>query len=47
MVGMWKGAMCSVATREKGRAMLNELMLNPRFATQTFLSLVGEIRSSC
>lgn len=47
VVGMWRGAMCSVATREKGRAMLSDLMLNPRFATQTFLTLIGEIRNSC
>lgn len=27
--------------------MLSQLMLNPRFATATFLSLVTEMRNSC
>ncbi|XP_054474453.1 liver-enriched gene 1, tandem duplicate 1 isoform X2 [Anoplopoma fimbria] len=40
LVRMWKNAMCSVTTREKGREMLEQLLLNPRFATSTFLSIV-------
>uniref|UniRef100_A0A3P9KY90 Protein LEG1 homolog n=1 Tax=Oryzias latipes TaxID=8090 RepID=A0A3P9KY90_ORYLA len=47
LVRMWKGAMCSVATREKGRVLLEQLILNPSFATSTLLSIIPEIASSC
>ncbi|KAM9840280.1 protein LEG1 homolog [Aulostomus maculatus] len=40
MVGMWERAMCSVATREKGREMLEQLLLNPAYATTTFMSII-------
>ncbi|XP_070705881.1 protein LEG1 homolog [Pempheris klunzingeri] len=47
LVRMWKGAMCSVTTREKGREMLGQLLLNPGYATNTFLTIVTGMSSSC
>ncbi|XP_068433556.1 protein LEG1 homolog [Clinocottus analis] len=47
VVRMWRSAMCSVSTREKGRDMLGQLLLDPRFATSTFLSIVGEMTRGC
>ncbi|KAF1376463.1 hypothetical protein PFLUV_G00211760 [Perca fluviatilis] len=47
LVSMWKSAMCSVNTREKGSKLLEELLLNPSFATQTFLSIITGMTSSC
>nr|XP_040017459.1 protein LEG1 homolog [Gasterosteus aculeatus aculeatus] len=47
LVRMWRSAMCSVATREKGREMLEQLLLNPGFATSTFLSIISEMTTSC
>uniref|UniRef100_A0A8C3APF7 Protein LEG1 homolog n=2 Tax=Cyclopterus lumpus TaxID=8103 RepID=A0A8C3APF7_CYCLU len=47
LVRMWKGAMCSVTTREKGREMLGQLLLNPGFATSTFLSIISEMTRGC
>ena len=44
---MWRGAMCSVTTREKGREMLGQLLLDPTFATTTFLSIVTGMATSC
>ncbi|XP_077408086.1 protein LEG1 homolog [Vanacampus margaritifer] len=40
LVRMWRRVMCSVTTREKGREMLEQLLLNPGFATGTFLSII-------
>ncbi|KAM9339662.1 protein LEG1 homolog [Symphorus nematophorus] len=40
LMNMWKKAMCSVETREKGRAMLEQLLLQPGSATGTFLAIV-------
>ncbi|XP_034756944.1 protein LEG1 homolog [Etheostoma cragini] len=47
LVRMWRSAMCSVNTREKGRQMLEQLLLDPTFATQTFLSIITGMTSSC
>lgn len=47
LVRLWKKAMCSVSTREKGREMLKQLMLNPSFATNTFMSIVTGMTTSC
>ncbi|KAG7240307.1 hypothetical protein INR49_027118 [Caranx melampygus] len=47
LVRMWKSAMCSVTTREKGREMLEQLLLNPSFATSSFLSIVTGMTTSC
>uniref|UniRef100_A0A3Q2ZL56 Protein LEG1 homolog n=1 Tax=Hippocampus comes TaxID=109280 RepID=A0A3Q2ZL56_HIPCM len=47
LVRMWRSAMCSVTTREKGREMLEQLLLNPGFATTTFLSIITGMATSC
>ncbi|XP_017264547.1 protein LEG1 homolog [Kryptolebias marmoratus] len=47
LVNMWKGAMCSVSTREKGKELMEQLMLNPGFATTTFLSIITGMATSC
>uniref|UniRef100_A0A665WF98 Protein LEG1 homolog n=1 Tax=Echeneis naucrates TaxID=173247 RepID=A0A665WF98_ECHNA len=39
-------AMCSVTTREKGREMLEQLLLNPSYATSSFLSIVTGMTTS-
>ncbi|KAG7282086.1 hypothetical protein CRUP_023602, partial [Coryphaenoides rupestris] len=40
LVRMWENTMCSVAAREKGRALLEQLVLSPTFVPATFLSIV-------
>ncbi|XP_056872382.1 protein LEG1 homolog [Takifugu flavidus] len=47
LVRMWKSAMCSVTTREKGREMLGQLLLNPSFATSSLLTIITETSRSC
>ncbi|XP_051265528.1 protein LEG1 homolog [Dicentrarchus labrax] len=47
LVRLWKSAMCSVSTRERGREMLGQLLLNPSFATNTFLSIITGMTTSC
>lgn len=47
LVRLWKGAMCSVNTRQKGAQVLEQLLLNPSFATSTFLSIISEMTTSC
>jgi len=45
LVSMWKKAMCSVETREKGRAMLEQLLLQPGSATGTFVTIITGLGS--
>uniref|UniRef100_A0A3B3VBL2 Protein LEG1 homolog n=1 Tax=Poecilia latipinna TaxID=48699 RepID=A0A3B3VBL2_9TELE len=47
MVRMWKGAMCSVTTREKGKDLLEQLLTNPSFPTASFLSFITEMTTAC
>ncbi|XP_061126491.1 protein LEG1 homolog [Syngnathus typhle] len=47
LVRMWRSAMCSVTTREKGSEMLEQLLLNPTFATSSFLSIITGMATSC
>ncbi|XP_040919833.1 protein LEG1 homolog [Toxotes jaculatrix] len=47
LVRVWKNAMCSVTTRQKGREMLEQLLLNPSFATNSFLSIITGMATSC
>ncbi|KAF7655715.1 hypothetical protein LDENG_00051970 [Lucifuga dentata] len=47
MPRMWRRAMCSISNREKGRAMLEQLLLNPGFATTTFLSILTGMVVGC
>ncbi|MED6262906.1 hypothetical protein ATANTOWER_029061, partial [Ataeniobius toweri] len=47
MVRMWKGAMCSMTSRERGKELLEQLIINPSFPTTTFLSVITEMSRSC
>lgn len=47
LVRMWQSAMCSVTTREKGREMLEQLLLDPSYATTSFLSIITSMATSC
>ncbi|XP_070782433.1 protein LEG1 homolog [Enoplosus armatus] len=47
LVRMWKSAMCSVDSRQKGREMLEQLVLNPSYARDTFMSIVSTMITSC
>ncbi|KAM4528663.1 protein LEG1 homolog [Fundulus diaphanus] len=47
LVRMWKGAMCSLSTREKGNQLLEQLITNPSFPTTTFLSVITEMTTTC
>ncbi|XP_061755602.1 protein LEG1 homolog [Nerophis ophidion] len=47
LISMWRGSMCSVITREKGREMLEQLLLDPSFPTSTFLSIIINMATSC
>nr|XP_020459478.1 protein LEG1 homolog isoform X2 [Monopterus albus] len=40
LIRAWRSAMCSVDAREKGREMLEQLVLNPSFPTSTVFSLI-------
>ncbi|XP_068610091.1 protein LEG1 homolog [Brachionichthys hirsutus] len=44
LLSMWNRSMCSVATRENGRQMLEQLLLNPSFAASSFLTIVNRMR---
>ncbi|KAK2856393.1 hypothetical protein Q5P01_005128 [Channa striata] len=47
LVRLWKSAMCSVTTREKGREMLEQLLLDPSYATNTFMAIITGMSTSC
>ncbi|KAM6964798.1 protein LEG1 homolog [Aplochiton taeniatus] len=47
LVRLWGSAMCSEQTREKGRVLLEQLILDPGFATSTFFSIITEMSTSC
>ncbi|XP_010881215.2 protein LEG1 homolog [Esox lucius] len=47
LVKMWRSAMCSDKAREKGRELLKDLVLNPKFAVSTFVSILTEMTRSC
>ncbi|XP_062267020.1 protein LEG1 homolog [Platichthys flesus] len=47
LVRMWGKAMCSMNTREKGKEMLEQVLLNPSYATSSFLSIVTGMATSC
>ncbi|XP_061610840.1 protein LEG1 homolog [Phyllopteryx taeniolatus] len=44
---MWRSTMCSVANREKGREMLEKLLLNMDFDKGTFLSIISGMATGC
>ncbi|XP_064196114.1 liver-enriched gene 1, tandem duplicate 1 [Anguilla rostrata] len=47
LVQMWRKAMCSEKTREKGQALLQGLVLDPKFAVTGLLSVLLEMTTSC
>ncbi|KAM4712908.1 protein LEG1 homolog [Anableps anableps] len=47
MVRMWKRAMCSLTTRERGKELLEKLTTSPSFPTSTFLSFITEMSTTC
>ncbi|XP_062406346.1 liver-enriched gene 1, tandem duplicate 1 [Sardina pilchardus] len=47
LVNMWNKAMCSDAAREKGRALLDDLVLNPKFAVSGLLSILTGMATNC
>ncbi|CAB1340268.1 unnamed protein product, partial [Coregonus sp. 'balchen'] len=47
LVKMWRSAMCSDKAREKGRELLQNLVLDPKFAVSTFVSILTEMTRSC
>ncbi|KAL6485496.1 hypothetical protein MHYP_G00048880 [Metynnis hypsauchen] len=47
LTSMWQRAMCSAAARVKGRAMLDDLLLNPQFVTSSMLSILTEMTTKC
>ncbi|KAL0967364.1 hypothetical protein UPYG_G00251310 [Umbra pygmaea] len=47
LLKMWRSAMCSDKSREKGRELLNDLVINPKFAASTFFSILKEMIQSC
>ncbi|XP_012684940.2 liver-enriched gene 1, tandem duplicate 1 [Clupea harengus] len=47
LVRSWKSAMCSDLAREKGRALLDDLVLNPKFAVSGLLSILTEMATNC
>ncbi|XP_035473667.1 protein LEG1 homolog isoform X1 [Scophthalmus maximus] len=47
LVRLWGRAMCSMNTREKGKEMLEQLLLDSSFVTSSFLSIVTGMATSC
>lgn len=44
---IWKGAMCSVATRKIGRELLGQILQDPSFARISLLSIIPQLTSTC
>ncbi|XP_028809326.1 liver-enriched gene 1, tandem duplicate 1 [Denticeps clupeoides] len=47
LVRLWRSAMCSEVAREKGRTLLEDLLLNPKFAVSGLLSVLTEMATNC
>ncbi|XP_073711879.1 liver-enriched gene 1, tandem duplicate 1 [Misgurnus anguillicaudatus] len=47
LVYLWRRAMCSPQTREKGQALLYNLILDPKFETSSLITILREMSSSC
>ncbi|KAJ8275089.1 hypothetical protein COCON_G00097140 [Conger conger] len=47
LVQLWRSAMCSEKTRQKGRALLQSLLLDQKFIVTGLLSILAEMTSSC
>ncbi|XP_018597907.1 liver-enriched gene 1, tandem duplicate 1 [Scleropages formosus] len=44
---MWRSAMCSIPAREKGQAVLRDLVLEPKFAVAGLMSIMKDMTSTC
>lgn len=44
---IWKSAMCSAITRQKGREVLVQLLQDPSFDRTTFLHIIPKMTRSC
>uniref|UniRef100_UPI0037E71C94 protein LEG1 homolog n=1 Tax=Semicossyphus pulcher TaxID=241346 RepID=UPI0037E71C94 len=47
LVRMWTKAMCSVTTREKGRALLEQVLTTPAYSSITFMGVITSMATSC
>ncbi|KPP69903.1 hypothetical protein Z043_111307 [Scleropages formosus] len=44
---MWRSAMCSIPAREKGQAVLRDLVFEPKFAVAGLMSIMKDMTSTC
>ncbi|NP_001093526.1 liver-enriched gene 1, tandem duplicate 1 precursor [Danio rerio] len=47
LVNLWRKAMCSAQAREKGQALLHDLILDPKFPGSSLWSILSEMSTSC
>lgn len=47
LVRLWRSAMCSAQAREKGQALLHDLILDPKFPATSLMSILSEMATSC
>lgn len=47
LVRLWRNAMCSAQAREKGQALLHDLVLDPKFPVSGLMSILTEMTTSC
>ncbi|KAL2082510.1 hypothetical protein ACEWY4_022328 [Coilia grayii] len=47
LVRMWHAAMCSDTARERGRELLDNLLLNPKFAATGLVAILTEMQTNC
>ncbi|XP_067272815.1 protein leg1a-like [Pseudorasbora parva] len=47
LVNLWRKAMCSAQAREKGQALLHDLILDPKFPGLSLMSILSEMANSC
>ncbi|XP_067241084.1 liver-enriched gene 1, tandem duplicate 1 [Chanodichthys erythropterus] len=47
LVSLWRSAMCSAPAREKGQALLHDLVLDPKFPGTSLMSILSEMATSC
>ncbi|XP_020488109.2 protein LEG1 homolog [Labrus bergylta] len=47
LVNMWKKAMCSVVAREKGRELLEQVLLTTNYNSFTFMGVLTTMATSC
>ncbi|XP_034556013.1 protein LEG1 homolog [Notolabrus celidotus] len=47
LVSVWRKGMCSVTTREKGRDLLEQVMLTPAYSSISFMGIVTSMATEC